>query len=112
MSQPRLYLDEDSMRKSLALGLRAWNVDVVTAAEAGLINRPDDDHLVTATSLERVLFTFNVADYCFLHHAWIAHGRSHSGIVVSAQQRYSVGEELRLRICFMPENSSVTCLTV
>jgi hypothetical protein len=31
MSQIRLYLDEDAMRKSLVFGLRARNVDVLTA---------------------------------------------------------------------------------
>jgi hypothetical protein len=33
MSQARLYLDEDAMRKALVFGLRARNVDVLTAAE-------------------------------------------------------------------------------
>ena len=42
MSQVRLYLDEDAMRKALVFGLRARNVDVLTAAEANMINRPDE----------------------------------------------------------------------
>jgi hypothetical protein len=44
VSQVRLYLDEDAMRRSLVFSLRARNVDVLTAAEAELINRPDEDH--------------------------------------------------------------------
>jgi hypothetical protein len=72
MSQPRLYLDEDTMRRSLVYGLRARNVDVLTAADAGMIHRSDEDHLVTASASERVLYTFNVADYCVLHQSWIA----------------------------------------
>lgn len=36
MSQIRLYLDEDSMRKSLV--------------EADMINRQDEDHLTTASA--------------------------------------------------------------
>ena len=39
MSQGRLYLDEDSMRRSLVFALRARNVDVLTATEANMINR-------------------------------------------------------------------------
>jgi hypothetical protein len=39
MSQARLYLDEDSMRRSLVFGLRARNVDVLTASEAEMIGR-------------------------------------------------------------------------
>jgi hypothetical protein len=55
VSQPRLYLDEDSMRRSLVFGLRARNVDVLTALEAKMINRADEDHLATASASERVL---------------------------------------------------------
>ena len=95
MSKPRLYLDEDSMRRSLVFGLRARNVDVLTASEAEMINRTDEDHLATATASGRVLYTFNVADYCVLHQAWISQRRIHAGIVVAPQQRYSTGEELR-----------------
>ena len=67
MSQVRLYLDEDSMRRSLAFGLRARNVDVLTAAEAGMINRQDEYHLIAASADGRVLFTYNTSDYCALH---------------------------------------------
>lgn len=95
MSQIRLYLDEDSMRRSLVFGLRARNVDVVTAADAEMINRDDQDQLATATTSERVLYTFNTADYCILHQEWTSRGRVHAGIIVAPQQRYAVGEELR-----------------
>jgi hypothetical protein len=95
MSQARLYLDEDAMRRSLVFGLRSRNVDVLTAAEAQMINRQDQDHLAVASVSGRVLYTFNVADYCILHQAWMAEQRSHAGIVVAPQQRYRAGEELR-----------------
>jgi hypothetical protein len=87
MSQPRLYLDEDAMRRSLAFGLRARNVDVLSA-DAGMIHRPDEDHRATARDSERVLYTFNVSDYGVLHQAWMEQGRFHAGIIVAAQQRY------------------------
>ena len=95
MSQVRLYLDEDSMRRSLAFGLRARNVDVLTAAEAGMINRQDGDHLIAASAGARVLFTYNTSDYCALHQSWMSLERPHAGIIVAPQQQYSVGEELR-----------------
>jgi Domain of unknown function (DUF5615) len=95
VSQVRLYLDEDSMRRSLVFGLRARNVDVMTAAEADMINRQDEDHLIAASAAGRVLFTYNTSDYCALHQSWMSLERPHAGIIVAPQQQYSVGEELR-----------------
>ena len=63
MSQARLYLDEDAMRRSIVFGLRARNVDILTALEAAMLNRDDEDHLAAASAAGRVLYTFNVADY-------------------------------------------------
>ena len=37
----RLYFDEDSMHRGLVRALRARGVDVVTALEAGMIERQD-----------------------------------------------------------------------
>jgi hypothetical protein len=67
VSQARLYIDEDAMRRSLVFALRARNVDVLTAAEDKMINRHDQDHLIVAAASGGVLYTFNVADYCVLH---------------------------------------------
>lgn len=95
MSQIRLYFDEDTMRRSLVFAVRSRNVDVVTAFEAGMIDRPDEDHLAFASTGERALVSYNIADYCALHRRWMDIGRSHGGIVLLPQQRYSLGEELR-----------------
>ena len=54
MSKPRLYLDEDSMRRSLVFGLRSRNVEVLTASGAEMINCADGDHPATATASGRV----------------------------------------------------------
>lgn len=35
----RLYLEEDSMRRSLVRALRARGIDVITALDAGMIGR-------------------------------------------------------------------------
>lgn len=45
----RLYFDEDSMRRSLVRALRARGVDVITALDAGMIEREDAEHLDYAT---------------------------------------------------------------
>lgn len=95
MTRIRWYLDEDSMQQGLVTALRARRVDILTASDAGMINKSDEDHLRWATREERVLYSFNIADYCSLHRQWLARGETHSGIVLAPQQRYSVGEQLR-----------------
>lgn len=46
--------------------------------------------------IRAVLYTFNVANYCILPQSWVSPERLHAGIIVSPQQRYPVGQELRL----------------
>ena len=79
------------MDKALVSALRARGADVLTAQEAGMIERQDDDHLEFATAKGRVLYSFNVGDYCRLQ----AQGRTHAGLILALQQRYSVGEQMR-----------------
>ena len=43
----------------------------------------------------RVLYTFNVGDYYELHTAYLAQGKSHTGMILAPQQRYSAGEQMR-----------------
>ncbi len=62
MSLIRLYLDEEAMRRALVFALRARNVDVLTAAEADMINRPDEGHLRAASGFGRTLLTYNTGD--------------------------------------------------
>jgi len=91
----RLYVDEDSMRHALVEALRARGVDVLTAVEAGMIERKDEEHLEYATVQGRVLYTFNVGDFYRLHTAFLKQGKSHAGIILARQQRYPVGEQMR-----------------
>ena len=91
----RLYLDEDSMDKALVRALQARGVDVTTALEEDMIEQADEVHLSYATTQKRVLFSFNVGDFYGLHTAWLKENRSHTGIVLSLQQQYSVGEQMR-----------------
>ena len=91
----RLYIDEDSMSRALTRALRARNVDVTTALNEDMIEQPDSAHLDYATAQGRVLYSFNVGDFCRLHSEYLAQGKSHAGIIVSPQQKYSVGEQMR-----------------
>lgn len=95
MTTIRLYMDEDSMSRSLVRALRARGVDVTTALDEGMIERDDVEHLEYATARGRVLYTFNVADFYRIHCDYLAQGKSHAGIILASQQRYSVGEQMR-----------------
>ena len=95
MSLVRLYIDEDAMSRALVQALRARGIDVATSFEAGLNGKPDVVQLGYACEHDRVLYTFNVGDFCRLHAEFLAQGRSHPGIVVVYDQRYSVGEQIR-----------------
>jgi len=91
----RLYIDEDAMDKDLVQALRARGLDVITALDARMIERSDDEHLDYATAQGCVLYSFNVGDFYRLHTAYMAQGKSHAGIILAQQQRYSVGEQMR-----------------
>jgi hypothetical protein len=39
--------------------------------------------------------TFNVGDFCRLHKSYMTRSISHTGIIVAAKQRYSVGEQVK-----------------
>jgi len=89
----RFYLDEDTISRALMNALSARNVDILSAHVAGLISVPDAQHLEYATSLNRVVFSFNTRDFARLHSEWLQQGRHHAGIVVSEQTQ--VGQLVR-----------------
>jgi hypothetical protein len=41
------------------------------------------------------LYSFNIADFHEIHTKWTAAGRSHAGIILEHQKRYSTGEQIR-----------------
>lgn len=88
-----LYLDEDAQDADLVRILRARGVDVATVNEKEMQRRSDEEQLAFATSLGRVIVTFNIADFRRIRARWMTTGRSHSGIIVAEQRRYSVGEK-------------------
>ena len=95
MSLIRFYLDEDAVQHSLIAALRLRGAEVTSAQEAGLVGARDEEQLEWCCRTRRVLYTFNVGDFCALHREFLHSGRHHPGIVVAHQQRYSVGEQMR-----------------
>jgi menaquinone-dependent protoporphyrinogen IX oxidase len=91
----RLYLDEDAMAEALVQALTERGIDVTTANLENMVFRPDPEHLAYATSIGRVLYSFNVGDYCQLHGEWLSANQPHAGIIVASQQRFSIGEQMR-----------------
>src|SRR6266536_2459467 len=83
------------MDSDLVAALRSRGVEVVTALDAGLTERTDEEQLAFAAERACVLYTFNVSDFYRLHAQWIGTGRDHAGMILAPQQRFSVGEQLR-----------------
>jgi hypothetical protein len=77
----------------------------MTAGEIGTTSFSDESQLMLATEQQRVLYTFNVGDFCQLHGDWITHGRSHTGIVISTQE-YSIGEQMRRVLALIATKSA------
>jgi uncharacterized protein DUF5615 len=90
----RLYFDEDSARRSLARELRIRGADVVTAPEAGMGMRNDEEQLEWAAANNRAIYSFNRGDFYRLHTRWLHEGRSHSGLILSRQD-LPIGEQMR-----------------
>jgi hypothetical protein len=74
--------------------LRARGVDVTSVGELETISSSDQEQLTLATELQRVLYTFNVGDFCQLYSIYLQEKRSHAGIIISSQD-YSIGEQMR-----------------
>lgn len=94
MTQIRLYFDEDAMDMVLVTALRNRGVDVRTVNEQQTTGDSDEEQLTLATKEERVLFSHNIADFCRLHSIFMMENRTHGGIILIDQQRYSTGDIL------------------
>lgn len=95
MSQVKIYIDEDATDSDLVAALRSRGVTVITALDAGLAEKSDDEQLAFAAEHGCVFYTFNVSDFYRLHTEWVGAGRELAGMILAPQQRFSVGEQLR-----------------
>ena len=90
------YLDEDSMNRNLVRAMRLRGLDVVSPSEVGMTQHRDEEHLAYATQQGRILYSFNVCDFCRLHDEWLRLNKPHAGILLAHQwQRDSIGAQLR-----------------
>ncbi len=105
MSLIRLFIDEDSMDHRVANALRSRGVDVTTVGEVRTMGFSDAEQLALAIVQQRVLYTFNVGDFCQLHNLYMAEGRIHTGIIISSQE-YSIGEQMRRVLKLMTTRSA------
>lgn len=85
----RFHLDEH-VANAVAQALRRRGFDVTTAAEAGLLNSPDDKHLAFADRQGRVMVSHD-GDYLRLHSA----GVQHAGIAYCKPGSRTIGQILR-----------------
>ena len=93
----KLYFDEDAP-EAIAKALRLRGYDVVTVKEAARRSMTDIDQLKYASSGNRVILTFNVADFCKIHSEFITKGLNHSGIILSKQLPIGVIVKAFLRV--------------
>ena len=93
----KLYLDED-VPEAIAKELRLRGYDVVTVKEAARKGMSDLDQLNYASSENRVLFSFNVADFCKINTDFIEKGLGHKGIILSKQLPIGVIVKALLRL--------------
>lgn len=94
----KIYIDEDAMDSDLVAALRSRGVTVITALDAGLTGKSDEEQLAFATEHGCVLYT--VSDFYRLHTQWVGAGREHAGMILAPQQRFSVREQLRRILLF------------
>ena len=78
---------------ALAVGLRGYGIDVTTTPEAGLLEASDQEQLAYAAANARVVVTHD-EDFLVLN----ASGISHAGIVYCHQDKYSLGDLLRMLV--------------
>lgn len=80
----KLYLDEN-VPEAVSAALRLRGYDALTAKDAGRKGLSDVEQLKYASSQNRVIFTFNVADFYKIHLEFMRSGVDHAGIILSKQ---------------------------
>lgn len=94
MPAPPAFLDE-CVDHPTTEQLRQRGFDVLTAVEAGRAKEPDESQLAFATSLGRVLLTYNRMDFRRIHLVYLRDGRPHAGIILIPQSSVVIWRGLR-----------------
>jgi hypothetical protein len=82
--RPLVYADED-IDLPLVRALRTQGFDVLTAHDANQLGQDDDEQLAFASSIGRVILSYNRKDLRSWHRRFLAAGLSHAGIVLLPQ---------------------------
>lgn len=107
VAQPvSLYLDE-MIPAVLAVVLRQYGYDVLTAKEADMLAKSDEEQLIFAASNRKAIITFNIKDFVLLHQSWFSEGKKHFGIIVSPEIRISKLIHLCLRLLGRTESKDL-----
>jgi hypothetical protein len=81
------YLDEDTLKTALIQALRNADLNVITVADCRKLGDSDEEQLIWATQQKRVIYSFNIGDFCRLHRNFMAENRNHAGIILAPQQK-------------------------
>jgi predicted nuclease of predicted toxin-antitoxin system len=100
-----LYTDQH-VSAAVVAGLRRRGINVLTAFDDGYDEQDDEQILIRAHELGRIVFTQDV-DFVEITDDWLAVGRPFAGVVYAHQQRATIGQliadlELVCRV-FSPE---------
>ena len=102
----RLYLDED-VHEDIAMALRLRGHDVKTTKEAGNRGLSDIEQLKYATKKDRVIISFNIADFNKLHSEFMKNGMKHSGIILSKQLPVGIIVKALLRLFYNIDSEKI-----
>lgn len=101
----RLYVDE-CVDARVVSGLRRRGLDIVSAAEVGLLGHSDEEHLQKARALDRVILSRD-QDFLILAHRCASEAIPFPGLIF-IQTKGTVGEVIRsvtlLAELLSPEN--------
>jgi hypothetical protein len=79
----RLFLDAHISGRRAATELRARGHDVYAADEERELDGSSDEELLAlATSQQRIMVTFNIADFPRIAREWESEDRHHAGVIV------------------------------
>ena len=102
MSGVRLYVDADASEMAVIVGLLAAAESIyVRIWRLAVWQRRTRISWRTRRNKKRAIYTFNASDFARLHRDCLQAGRSHAGIIVISEQRYSIGEKYRRLAAFI-----------
>ncbi|MBI3536039.1 MAG: DUF5615 family PIN-like protein [Chloroflexi bacterium] len=98
-----LYFDEN-IASQIAKALAQQNYDVLTARQAGMLGKSDDEQFHFAISEQRTLVTHDREDYLNLHSQYLTQGIEHYGLIILIERK-RIGEIIA-RLLDLLENTT------